>query len=348
MIFKNGIYAIDEFVDIALYDKNFGYYSQKNPFGKKGDFVTAPIISPLFSEMIFIWVISYWIKLGKPKRFSFVELGPGNGTFCKTFCRTLKNFPEFENSLKIYLLERSAKLIRAQKNIIKDKKVIWIKNLNEIKNGPILFFGNEFFDSIPIKQFKLKNSDIYEKFIKFEKGKFKRFIFKKTSKNIIKKLNNLNLLRKKGIIEYPQKGLKILNMIIKKIHKLKGGILLIDYGYTKANGSDTLQSLKSKKKNIYYNNIGSADITYLVNFNLLDKFLLKNKLSVSKIVSQSFFLKRLGILERAEILSKNLSFKEKSDLYYRIERLLNDKKMGSLFKVIFAADKKIKFNLGLE
>ena len=47
---------------------------------------------PLFSEIISVWVISYWIKLGKPKHFSFVELGPGNGEFCKTFCKTLKVF----------------------------------------------------------------------------------------------------------------------------------------------------------------------------------------------------------------------------------------------------------------
>ena len=50
--------------------------------------------------MISVWAISYWIKLGKPKQFSFVELGPGNGSFCKTFCKTLKNFPEFQKSVK--------------------------------------------------------------------------------------------------------------------------------------------------------------------------------------------------------------------------------------------------------
>ena len=62
MINQNGIYSIDKFIEKALYDKNFGYYSQSNPFGKKGDFVTAPLISPLFSEMIFIWIISFWIN----------------------------------------------------------------------------------------------------------------------------------------------------------------------------------------------------------------------------------------------------------------------------------------------
>ena len=84
-------------------------------------------------------------------------MGPGNGAFCKTFCRVLKNFPEFKKSVKIYLFEKSAKLIKIQKNLINDENVFWIKSLSEIKNGPsLLFFGNEFFDSIPIKQFEVK------------------------------------------------------------------------------------------------------------------------------------------------------------------------------------------------
>ncbi|MDC3152567.1 SAM-dependent methyltransferase, partial [Pelagibacteraceae bacterium] len=222
MINLNGTHSIEKFIEKALYNKNFGYYSQNNPLGSKGDFITAPLISPLFSEMISVWVISFWIKLGKPKKFSFVELGPGDGSFCKTFCRTLNSFPESKRSIKIYLLERSKKLIKIQKNTIKEKNVFWIDNLSQIKNGPVLFFGNEFFDSIPIKQFKAKGSNIYEKFIQFEKGRFKKFIFKKASNKIIKKLHNLNLLRKRGVIEYPQKGLKILESIIKKIHKFKG------------------------------------------------------------------------------------------------------------------------------
>ena len=346
MINLNGTRSVDNFIDSALYDKNYGYYTKKNPFGKKGDFITAPIISPLFSEIILIWVISYWISLGKPKKFSFVELGPGNGALCNTFSRTLKKFPEFEKSVKIYLLEKSERLIKIQKNIIKDKNVTWVKNLGQIKDGPILFFGNEFFDSIPIKQFEIKNSNIYEKFICFKNNRFKKFIFKKISKKTLKKFKKLGLLRKKGIIEYPKKGLQLLDLITKKINKLNGGILLIDYGYIRAQGKDTLQSLKSHKKNVFYKNIGKADITYLVNFQLLNKFLSNKRFFLNRIVSQNFFLKKLGILERAEILSKNASFKEKSDLYYRLDRLLSKKKMGSLFKVLFAADKKAKFNLG--
>ena len=124
MISQNEIQPVDKFIEKALYDKKIGYYSKFNPFGKKGDFVTAPLISPLFSEMIAVWVISFWIKLGKPNKFSFVELGPGNGAFCKTFCRVLKNFPELKDQKICW---KKCKAYKNTKNLINDENVFWLK-----------------------------------------------------------------------------------------------------------------------------------------------------------------------------------------------------------------------------
>ena len=59
---------LDQFINIALYDKKFGYYMKKNPLGKMGDFITAPMISNLFGEMLAIWCVAYWQFLGKPKK----------------------------------------------------------------------------------------------------------------------------------------------------------------------------------------------------------------------------------------------------------------------------------------
>ena len=84
---------LDKFINFSLYDKKFGYYMNKNPFGKKGDFITAPNISRLFSEMIAIWIFSFWQSLGSPKKFNFIELGAGNGEMMKILIESLKNFP---------------------------------------------------------------------------------------------------------------------------------------------------------------------------------------------------------------------------------------------------------------
>ena len=74
---------VDKFLQNVLYDKEVGYYSSKYPFGKKGDFVTSPKISILFSEIIAIWIVSTWENFGKPKNFNIVELGPGDGSLMK-------------------------------------------------------------------------------------------------------------------------------------------------------------------------------------------------------------------------------------------------------------------------
>ena len=114
---------LDRFINLSLYDDKFGYYMKKNPFGNKGDFTTAPNISRLFSEMIAIWTVSYWQNLGCPKKFNLIELGAGNGEMMKVMIESFKKFPFFFTSCNIYIHEISSKLIKIQKNKIKEKNV---------------------------------------------------------------------------------------------------------------------------------------------------------------------------------------------------------------------------------
>ena len=83
--FKDKSIPIDLFLDKILYHKKLGYYQKKNPFGKRGDFVTAPNISNVFSEMIAIWFVSFWENLSRPNRINFIELGPGKPVFIFIF-----------------------------------------------------------------------------------------------------------------------------------------------------------------------------------------------------------------------------------------------------------------------
>ena len=43
------------------------------------------------------------------------------------------------------------------------------------------------------------------------------------------------------------------------------------------------------------------------------------------------FLISLGIRQRAEQVTKKLPFSKKADVFYRIDRLINENKMGNLF-----------------
>ena len=124
---KSKSLPIDKFFDNVLYDKKFGYYSSKNPFGKKGDFITAPKISKLYSEIIAIWIISTWERFGKPKTINIVELGPGDASLIKEMLEVFKKFPKFYMAKKIYLYEKSEYLKIRQKKVLKNKKIKYMK-----------------------------------------------------------------------------------------------------------------------------------------------------------------------------------------------------------------------------
>ena len=298
--------------------------------------------------MIAIWLVSFWEKLKKPKKLNFIELGPGNGDFCLTLLKTLKSFPDAFGSINIMLYEKSEGLKKIQKSRIISKKIKWIKNLKEIKKYPVVFFGNEFLDALPIKQFTKINKNIFEKHVILKKNKI-NFVFKKAVKKQVKKLENFDLLKKNGIIEYPEYGFKELEIICSKIKKLNGGVLFIDYGYNnKEKNMDTLQSVIKHRYNNINKKIGEADITSLVNFSLYKEYFNSNGLFVEDIISQSQFLQKMGIIERVKIASNKMTNQDKLNLYSRLRRLIDPQMMGKNFKVIFARNKKNKFSLAFK
>ena len=131
---KNTNLPLDKFIEFALYDKDAGYYMKKNPFGKEGDFITAPNITRLFSEMIAIWIVTFWKSIGSPKKFNLFELGAGNGEMIKVIVETLKNFPECFENCKFYIHEKSKLLTKQQQINLSSENIEWVDNIKEINS----------------------------------------------------------------------------------------------------------------------------------------------------------------------------------------------------------------------
>ena len=345
-ISNNKHIPFDKFIDIALYHKKTGYYMKKNPFGKDGDFITAPNISILFSEMLAIWCIAFWEHLGYPKKINIIELGAGNGEMMYQMIKAFKRFNKFRESSNYFILEKSQFLKKIQKKKLNSHKITWLNSINKLKNGPNIFLANEFFDALPIKQFIKKKNKWYEKSIK--KNNINKYEFVNVITNIknLEKKIEINLSKNQKIIEFSPLTYDYLNIISKKINTFQGGLLIVDYGYLKKKMRDSLQSIYKHNFNNVLDNFGKSDITYNLNFFLLKKIVKKLNLKVAGLTSQRNFLTRLGILDRAEILAKNLQFSKKADIYYRIKRLIDRNFMGELFKVMFVTGKNIKFKLG--
>ena len=343
---EKNLLSLDRYIEESLYNKKFGYYMKKDPFGKRGDFITAPNISILFSEMIAIWIISFWENLKRPKKFNLIELGAGNGEMMNVLINTFNKFPKFKDACNINILEKSKLLKKIQKKNIKNQNTRWLKNLNELNNSPSIFIANEFFDALPIKQFIKKNNKWHERYVKFTINKKPVYVDLPFDMQKFEKKINFKISYKQKFIEYSPLAVNYLKNIIKKIKSNNGGVLIIDYGYTDNEIKNTLQAVSKHKYSDVLDDFGKSDITYNLSFSLINKIIKKLNLFNALITNQEKFLTKLGILQRAEILTKNMSFNKKADIYFRIKRLIDKNQMGNLFKVMFATNKKNKFKLG--
>ena len=166
--------------------------------------------------------------------------------------------------------------------------------------------------------------------------------------NIKKLEQNLNfkISKKQNIIEYSPETFKYLKTICGAIQKNDGGMLIIDYGYFNSKMHETLQAVNNHNYSNVLENIGDSDITHNINFSLFQKFTSRFDNLNSIVTNQKKFLTSMGILQRAEIISKNIPFSKKTDLFYRVRRLIDENQMGELFKVMLIKNIKNKFKTG--
>tara|TARA_E500000178_G_scaffold233742_1_gene230201 strand:+ start:3430 stop:4476 length:1047 start_codon:yes stop_codon:yes gene_type:complete len=343
---KNYSLPLDRFINLCLYDEKNGYYMKKNPFGKDGDFITAPNVSRMFSEMIAIWIVGLWENLGSPKKFNLVELGAGNGSMMRILIESFRSFPNFFDACNIIIHEKSPKMIKIQKKELKLKKITWISELKGIKKKPTIFIANEFFDSIAIKQFIKDKNLWFERYVKVEKNKSKFFFNKKFNMKKFEKKINFNISKNQNFIEFSLSGLRYLKNITKFIKKNNGGVLIIDYGYFEKKMKNTLRAISNHEYSSILKDVGKSDITHDINFFIFKKLIKQLGGLKDMFTTQRDFLIKMGIEKRAEIISKNQNFSRKADIYFRLRKLIDENQMGKVFKVMFVKRQENNYKLG--
>lgn len=320
-----------------------GYYNNNQAIGKKGDFTTSPEVSQLFGEMIGIWCVSIWYKLKCPKNLSMIEFGPGKASLINDILRSTKHVKDFHSSLTINFIEKSKRLRTIQQNILNQYNIStnWFDSYHELQiyNEPIIVIANEFFDALPISQYKKHNNLWYETYIVLNDSF--EFEFKDLTLNSRDSYNldcDYKNIDNNSIIEISIESNKIISYLCEIIKANSGAALVIDYGYSIEDFSNikthsTLQSIKEHSFNHIFKNIGEADITAHVDFCRFSQIAKLYNLKV-KLCSQREFLINHGILIRAQMLSTKLDYLMKQDLYSRLDRLVATDKMGELFKTL--------------
>ncbi|MCF8494749.1 MAG: class I SAM-dependent methyltransferase [Rickettsiaceae bacterium] len=346
IIETNGYINIDDMMEQVLLINPDSYYVYTENIGIDGDFITSPEISQLFGEIIALWVIEQWQKLGKPNEFCLLELGPGQGTLMDDLLRTSSKIASsFLNGAKVHLLEINHKFIQKQKfKLEKHKKEItWVKKILDLPELPLIVISNEFFDALPIKQFVKTQSRWHESILIIDpidgKIKYSKIEIKQALQNQLK-LEHLNA-NDGAVIEESIESLEIIRALSDHINKYSGAVLIIDYGYdiqtserTRNQYNSTLQAVKNHQYWPIIDTLGEADLTAHVDFNALKRASKERGVSNFRNFSQRNFLLSYGIELRLHELKKTIAPEECYILDRQVLRLISPSMMGELFKVL--------------
>lgn len=97
-----GAIRFDEYMSRALYGPRGFYTSGLGRAGRRGDFITAPEVGPLFGAVLARWLDATWDELGRPDPFTVVEAGAGPGTLARA---TLAARPRCSPALRYVAVE---------------------------------------------------------------------------------------------------------------------------------------------------------------------------------------------------------------------------------------------------
>jgi SAM-dependent MidA family methyltransferase len=166
-----GWIGFERFMELALYAPGMGYYSGgARKFGAAGDFVTAPELSPVFSQTIGAQVAQI-LALSAPQ---IIEVGAGSGRLAADLLLELERRAALPTSYAI--LDLSGELRARQRETIAERaphllaRVSWLDRLPEHFDGLVL--ANELLDAMPVHLVVWRNEGICERGAGFANGQF--------------------------------------------------------------------------------------------------------------------------------------------------------------------------------
>jgi SAM-dependent MidA family methyltransferase len=308
-----------EYMDMALYQPEYGYYSTKaSNIGKRGDFFTSVHLGADFGEMLAIQFIQMWEILGQPAPFTLVEMGAGQGYLATDILNYLQQHnTALFNVLNYTIIEKSFLLRQVQQQKLDGFPVNWY-DLDEIASNSIVgcVFSNELVDAFPVHQFVLEAGQLKEIYVGISQVASDTFV------EIIDEPSTPQLSKYFDLIEidittYPDKyrseiNLAALNWLTQVTDKLQHGyVITIDYGYPahryyNPRRQGTLQCYyQHRRHDNPYIFVGNQDITTHVDFTALERCGETHGLVKFGFTQQALFLMALGLGERIAELSNS-------------------------------------------
>jgi len=337
-IARGGPISLAEYMALALGHPEHGYYQHGDPFGMEGDFVTAPEISQVFGELLGGWCAALWEAMGQPQTLRLIEAGPGRGTLMQDVLRAASHKSGFREALQLHLIETSPGLRDRQKRALQAFRPRFHAHLDDVPEGPSLLLANEFFDSLPIRQFARTTDGWRERLVTFSETPpafcFTLAAARTPSQQIPAGLRDAPI---GSIAEISLPGLSLAHAIAERVCRHGGAALILDYGSPVTKAGETFQSVRGHRFHDPFAQPGEADLTAHVDFAALAEAARAGGAHVPPPVPQGVFLDRLGIKARTDQLAQKAAPTEAAALHAACRRLIDPEEMGTLFQVLAIA-----------
>lgn len=331
-----GPMSVADFMARALFDPAAGYYTTREPFGARGDFVTAPEVSQMFGELCAVWLYAAWQASGAPPRPLIAEIGPGRGTLMKDLLRALRQIDAaMLAGARIFMVEASPRLCAVQRATLAGAPAMpqWCARIDDLPGGPLFILGNELFDAIPIRQYVRTAAGWRERAVGLGDGGALVFLAGAGTPDPALLPAAAATAPEGAIVEIAPARTALMEAIARRISDDGGAALFIDYGHPTAAVGDTLQAVRGHAYADVLSAPGTADLTAHVDFSALVRAAEARGLS-ARLMDQGDFLLGLGLLERAGRLGAAMDEAGREAVRQAVERLAGADAMGRLFKVL--------------
>jgi SAM-dependent MidA family methyltransferase len=341
---------VAQYMALCLFDREHGYYTTRDPFGTRGDFITAPEVSQMFGELIGLWMSAIWKQMGAPENVRLIELGPGRGTLMKDALRALQIAPDFRAAIVVHLVEVSPLLQAQQEAALEGAGVptFWHKALSDVPKGPAILVANEFFDALPVNQAIKTDRGWHERRIEIDDADQLAFTVAPEPIPFFQSLlpPGLRAARAGAIFEWRSDNEAV--EMGRRVADGRGAALVVDYGHIESGLGETLQAVGQHAFADPLTNPGNLDLTAHVDFQALVRAVEAMGAAGFGPIDQSQFLRRLGIEQRAASLKTKAA--HAGDIDQALTRLIGHDRtaMGELFKVVAFAHSSIGAPLGFE
>ncbi len=340
---RAGPLSFADFMEAALYDSEFGYYTTPGPrIGREGDYYTSLDVHPVFAELIGRQIAQAAEAILSNGDFTIIEMGAGKGLMARHLLDSYRqNHPALLSRIHYVLVECSPAMIAEQQRHLRPlleggARIAWAPDLSAFAAAPVtgVILSNELVDAFPVHRVVMRALGLREIFVGWADGRFIEIEAPPFAPTLQEYFDRVGVSLEVG--QRAEVNLAALDWVRRAGAALRRGLVLtIDYGhpaadlYAASRKTGTLLCYhRHRVSDSPYLRVGHQDMTAHVDFTSLALAGREAGLEVTGFTNQLHFL--MGL----DIESAFAGLDPESPEAMAMRTLLQPDGMGTTYKIL--------------